>query len=60
MSECKYVLNSFINMMNPPLPPIVYSRGSQPGGRVPLGGLERSQISDLLGTFVPVGGRKWS
>jgi hypothetical protein len=39
---------------------ILYTRGSQPGGRVPLGGLERSQISDLLGTFVPVGGHKWS
>jgi hypothetical protein len=27
------------------------------GGRVPLGARERSHISDVLGTFVPVGGR---
>jgi hypothetical protein len=36
---------------------MVYSRGSQPGGRVPLGGRERSKSSGHLGTFVPVGGR---
>ncbi len=32
---------------------LVTGRGSQPGG------LERYQISDLLGTFVSVGGRNW-
>jgi hypothetical protein len=35
-----------------------YVRGSQPGGRVPLGGRERSQISDTLGTFVSVSVKK--
>jgi hypothetical protein len=34
----------------------MYHRGSQPGGLIPLGGLERYLSSGHMGTFVSVGG----
>jgi hypothetical protein len=45
-SYCYHLLNRIT---------LAQTRGSKPGGRVLLGGLERSQTSEHLGTFVTVG-----
>jgi len=51
-SPCLTPLSIFIDSLAKPLIRIL--------AVILLGGLERSQTNDLLGTFVPVGGRNWS